>query len=302
MALHHLVSTHQLSVGDITQILDDAAAVLTPQGIAPTVFRECTGKRIVLAFFEPSTRTRLSFESAAERLGASSIFFQTQGSSVEKGETLRETIETIQAMGFDALIIRHGRNGVMSEIASYATMSVINAGEGSHQHPSQALLDASAMRERFGTVEGVRVAIVGDLAHSRVARSTADVLQRLGALIAWCAPNELSPTDTELAALPRFESIDECLNWANAVYLLRIQHERMDNSVELGTMRYRERYALTTERAVAFPAVAIMHPGPVNVGVEIDEAVLSMPSTLIHRQVTHGVAVRMAILRSILHS
>jgi aspartate carbamoyltransferase catalytic subunit len=302
MAVPHLLSTHDLSVGDLTALLDDAAAVLTPKGVSGTVHPDLAGRRLVLAFFEPSTRTRLSFETAADRLGASSIFFSTSGSSVEKGETMRETISTIQAMGFDALVIRHGTNGIMEEIASYATMSVINAGEGSWQHPTQALLDASTIREARGTVAGTKVAIVGDLLHSRVARSTSDVLRRLGAEIGICAPDALAPSDDIFHSCTRFASIDECCSWADVVYLLRIQRERLPEGLQLDAADYRRRYAFTADHAHRHPSVLVMHPGPVNIGVEIDDVVLDMSNCLIHRQVTHGVAVRMAVLRSLLRN
>ena len=301
MAVPHLLSTSDLSVEDINNLLDEAASVLTHDGLQTKHSNELSGKRLVLAFFEPSTRTRLSFETAADRLGASSIFFQTTGSSVEKGETMRETILTIQAMGFDAIIIRHATNGIHKEIATYTSMSVINAGEGSAQHPTQALLDASTIRESFGSVEGRKVAIVGDLRHSRVARSTSDVLTRLGADVAFCAPDALAPLDEQFANMQRFARIEDVLPWADVVYLLRVQHERIPSGTIIDLDSYRRFYAYRMEHARKFPDVKIMHPGPVGANVEIDEDVLNLPQCLIHRQVTHGVAVRMAVLRKLLH-
>lgn len=300
MSVSHLLSTHNLSVEEISTLLDEAATVLTPDGLLSNQSQVLKGKRLVLAFFEPSTRTRLSFETAAERLGASSIFFQTTGSSVEKGETMRETIFTIQSMGFDAIIIRHPTNGIIADIATYSTMSVINAGEGSASHPTQALLDASTIREHFGGIAGRHVAIVGDLRHSRVARSTSDVLLRLGADVRYCAPDDLAPTDDQFASMQRMEAMDDVLPWADVIYLLRIQRERIADGEFPIVADYRRQYAFTAERAVRFPNVAIMHPGPVGVGVELDEAVLDLPRCLVHRQVTHGVAIRMAILRKLL--
>lgn len=301
MTVPHLLSTSDLSVEGINALLDDAASFLTPDGLQLKRSQELNGKRLVLAFFEPSTRTRLSFETAADRLGASSIFFQTTGSSVEKGETMRETIMTIQAMGFDAIILRHSTNGIHRAIASYSTMSVINAGEGSAQHPTQALLDASTLRECLGSVSGKRIAIVGDLRHSRVARSTADVFARLGADVAYCAPDALVPQDDQFSTMTRFSGIDEVLPWADVVYLLRIQRERISDHSIIDPVEYRRKYAFTIERAHEHPHVRIMHPGPVGIGVEIDEDVLYRKQCLIHRQVTHGVAVRMAVLRHILN-
>lgn len=297
--MRHLLSSQQLSVESITKILDVASTFLTPTGLVGRAEPTLADKRFVLAFFEPSTRTRLSFETAVQRLGGSSVSFSSSGSSVEKGETLRETIHTIESMGFDGIIVRHAQNGTHESVASYTSMSVINAGEGSAAHPTQALLDASTIRERFGSVRGVKVAIVGDLQHSRVARSTSDILLRLGAEVAYCAPDTLRPTHEQLSKLYRFASIDEAADWADVVYLLRIQRERITDNIVPSIDEYRKYYAMTNQRASAHPDVMFMHPGPVNVGVELDEELLSSSQSLIHRQVTHGVATRMAVLQTI---
>lgn len=297
--MRHLLSSQQLSIEAIHQILDTASTFLTPDGLVRSNPAALRDRRFVLAFFEPSTRTRLSFETAIERLGASSVIFNQAGSSVEKGETLEETIHTIEAMGFDGIIIRHAQNGIHGAVASCTTMSVINAGEGSIAHPTQALLDASTVRERFGPLQGVRIAIVGDLRHSRVARSTSDIFQRLGAHVAYSAPESLLPTDDYVSSLQRFETIDEALEWADVIYLLRIQRERITEDIVPSIGAYRLGYAMTTQRAQAHPGVVILHPGPVNIGVELDESLLSSPQALIHRQVTHGVATRMAVLQTI---
>lgn len=302
MASSHLLSTHDLSREDITSILDAAAAILPSNASLRAVEPVLAGQNIVLAFLEPSTRTRLSFETAAQRLGASTILFQATGSSVEKGETLRESMRTIESMGFDALVLRHGQNGVHRDVAEWSSMTVINAGEGTMQHPTQALLDASTLRERFGSIDGCKVAIVGDLRHSRVAHSTADVLQKCGAEIGYCAPDELAPTDTQVSGTQRFESIHECCAWADVVYLLRIQRERLAADVIINNAEYRSRYAMTRDVARDNPKLVILHPGPVNVGMELDGELLEDPMCLIHRQVTHGVAVRMAVLQRLLHS
>ncbi|MBM4178833.1 MAG: aspartate carbamoyltransferase catalytic subunit [Ignavibacteria bacterium] len=299
MSMRHLLSSQQLSVENITEILDMASTFLTPTGLQPTAQRALVDKRFVLAFFEPSTRTRLSFETAIDRLGASSVVFSQAGSSVEKGETLQETIHTIEAMGFDGIIIRHADNGVHEQVASYTKMSVINAGEGSTAHPTQALLDASTIREQFGRIRGINVVITGDLLHSRVARSNADVLSRMGANIAYCAPDQLCPHDAQFAQLRRFDNVRDAMQWADVVYLLRIQRERISADIVPSLDEYRKKYAITRELALDQPHVMIMHPGPVNVGVELDEEVLLAKQCLIHRQVTHGVAVRMAILEKI---
>lgn len=257
---------------------------------------------MVLAFLEPSTRTRLSFETAAQRLGASTVLFQASGSSVEKGETLRESLRTIEALGFDALVLRHGQNGVHRDVAEWSRMSVINAGEGTQQHPTQALLDASTLREHFGSLDGCKVAIVGDVRHSRVARSNADILSKMGAHVGFCAPDALVPVEEELGTMQRLGSIQDCCAWADVIYLLRIQRERLASDVTIDDHAYRERYAMTSKLASLYPDLVVLHPGPVNIGVELDGDILDLPSCLVHRQVTHGVAVRMAVLQRLLHS
>lgn len=298
----HLLNTSDLSTDDILSIVLQAHSYLSS---SRSLFVEqpptLANRRIVLAFFEASTRTRLSFETAAHRLGAQTVYFQPTGSSVEKGECLRETILTIEAMGFDAIILRHAENGVPSDVASYTQMSVINAGEGTNAHPTQALLDVSTLVERYGSLKGLRICIVGDVLHSRVARSNADVFARLGAEVALCGPSSLLPGDT-LGVTKVFEHIDDALKWANVINLLRIQRERIATDDQPAIDEYRSKYALTTERLAAYPATCVLHPGPVNIGIETDEEVLNSSQSLVHRQVTHGVAVRMAVLHRLLSS
>lgn len=302
MASSHLLSTHDLSIEDITSILDDAATFLPPHAQLQNVAPVLHGCNIVLAFLEPSTRTRLSFETAAQRLGASTVLFQASGSSVEKGESLRETLRTIESMGFRALILRHASNGTHRHVAEWSRMTVINAGEGTEQHPTQALLDAATLREKFGSLDGRRVAIVGDLRYSRVARSTSDVLSKCGVQVGYCAPDVLAPVGAQFTSMPRFTSIAECCDWADAIYLLRIQRERFETAVAIDAHVYRSMYAMTSELARTHSDIAVLHPGPVNIGVELDPEVLELPNCLVHRQVTHGVAVRMAVLQRLLHT
>lgn len=291
-----LLDTTDLTTSEINAILDEAATYVDANGVVPTTFTHGVGQRVVLAFFEPSTRTRLSFETVAQRLGASVLVFHVSGSSVEKGETLFDTVHTIEAMSFDTLVIRHAENGMVRSIAERTSMSVVNAGEGSLAHPTQALLDAAALRERFGDVKGLRVCIVGDVAHSRVARSQVDVLTRLGAEMSVCAPDALDAHDGVLAALPRFASIDDALANVDVISLLRIQRERITGTAVPTLDAYRAGYAMTDERMRTHDRVVVIHPGPVNYGVEIDPAVAESDRSLIRRQVTHGVAVRMATL------
>lgn len=302
MQLQHLLDTTTLSATEIDELLLDASAFISPGGSIASPSPTLRGVTIVLAFFEPSTRTRLSFETAAQRLGASILHFTPDGSSVNKGESLRETFRTIEAMDVQGIVLRHGQDGVHRELASWTRMRVINAGEGRTSHPTQALLDAATLRERTSTLKGLRVAIVGDVAHSRVARSNVDVLRKCGASVALCAPAELLPKEAWVADLPVYASIDEAMSSADVVCMLRIQRERMDASLTLHMDSYRNSFALTEDRAHRFPNVIVMHPGPVNVGVELDEAVLDLPQTIIHRQVAHGVAVRMAVLNRYLRS
>lgn len=294
----HLLNTSDLSTDDILSIVQHAHSVLGPALLEqpPTL----AGKRIVLGFFEPSTRTRLSFETAAHRLGARTSLFQPTGSSVEKGESLLETMHTIDAMGFDAIVMRHSVNGTHAEVAAQIRMIVINAGEGTHAHPTQALLDVSTLVEHYGSITGLRICIVGDSLHSRVARSDIDVMQRLGAEVALCGTPELTLSNVDGIA-EVFDHIDDALRWSNVVNLLRIQRERRADSEMPDIEAFRSRYALTMAKLAAYPEVRVMHPGPVNIGIEIDQDVLMSPRSLIHRQVTHGVAVRMAVLHKLLH-
>lgn len=300
--MRNVLSIAGLAHDELHALIKDALLYVPTLGLRRDRREVLSGRNVALAFFEPSTRTRLSFETAAHRLGASTVVFQTQGSSVEKGESLYETIATIEAMRFDALIVRHGTNGVMQEIAKSASFPLVNAGEGTHAHPTQALLDASTLIEKFGDVKGLRIALVGDVRHSRVARSQIELLTRLGAEFAICSPPSFMPTDTDplLGKLPTIENIDQALEWCSVLSLLRIQRERIDDGVLPSIDEYRAAYACTAQRAHAHPTVAIIHPGPVNLGVEIDAEVLALPNALIHRQVTHGVAVRMAVLRWVL--
>lgn len=293
MPLRHLLSTEDLTLDQIQTIIKRAAQLLTPTGLSSASVGTLAHRRFVLAFFEPSTRTRLSFESAIQRTGASCVHFTEAGSSVEKGESLAETIRTIESMGFDAMIIRHGVNGTHADIAARTSMTVINAGEGTLSHPTQALLDASTINERFGQIAGVKVAIIGDLLHSRVARSTSSLLARLGADVAWCAPDSLAPLGS---AFRRIDDARSAMEWADVVYVLRIQRERIISDVVPDVDVYRSTYAITDELAQQYSQKVIMHPGPVNVGVELDAGVLDMPQCLVHRQVTHGVAIRMSVL------
>jgi len=251
------------------------------------------GLTVLNAFFENSTRTLLSFEIAAQRLGAQMVTMQVEHSSIKKGETLEDTARTLNAMRPDCLVIRHGTSGAPRAVADIMDCPVINAGDGTGEHPTQALLDAATLMHRFGRIEGLKVAICGDLAHSRVARSNGKLLPRLGAEVRFAGPPSLLPDEFQGSG-----SIDEAVKGADVVMMLRIQRERLEEDLNDGPGEYLERYGLTTQRvARAAPGAVVMHPGPINRGVEIDGALADDPQrSLITRQVEMGVAVRMACL------
>ncbi len=274
------------------------------------------GKTVVTLFFEDSTRTRLSFEAAAKRLSADTMTFSAGTSSVKKGESLRDTIETIEAMGIDALVVRHASAGVPWQVARWVgpRVSVINAGDGWHEHPTQALLDCATIRaelgrERFAQqgFEGLRVAIVGDILHSRVARSGVGALTALGADVTLVGPGTLLPPTIEgwaakAGSLTTSHDLDGLLPTLDVCYLLRVQLERQGGPAPLPSLReYTAGYGLTPERAARLPEHAlVMHPGPMNRGVEIAAEVADLPRAVITQQVAHGVAVRMAVLYRLL--
>lgn len=249
------------------------------------------------AFFENSTRTLLSFEIAGKRLGADVVNMHAAQSSVKKGETLIDTAQTLNAMRADILVIRHMSSGAVKLIADKVDCAVLNAGDGRHEHPTQALLDALTIRRRRGRIEGQRVVICGDLLHSRVARSNILALTALAAEVRVCAPSTLMPPAVERMGVTRFTDFDAALEGADVVMMLRLQNERMDGGYVPSPREFRLRYGLTPERLKRAKADAlVMHPGPMNRGIEIDSAVADGPQSAITEQVAMGVAVRMACL------
>lgn len=288
----HLLSIDDLADEEIAAILDEGERWFSYNRQPRRNDRRLDGLTIVKAFFENSTRTLLSFEIAANRLGAQVVTMQVEHSSMKKGETLADTARTLNAMRPDALVIRHGTSGAPGDVAAIMDCPVINAGDGIGEHPTQALLDAATIRQHFGRIEGLKIAICGDLVHSRVARSNAKLLQRLGADLRFAAPPPLMPDD-----LPG-GSIDLAVEGANVVMMLRIQRERLEEELGDGPGEYLARHGLTEQRlARASPDAVVMHPGPINRGVEIEGSVADHPSrSLIVRQVEMGVAVRMACL------
>jgi aspartate carbamoyltransferase catalytic subunit len=261
------------------------------------------GKTVCNLFFEDSTRTRLSFETAAKRLSADTMNFAVSSSSVNKGESLRDTIETIAAMGVDAFVIRHKSSGVPWQVSEWTRASVINAGDGWHAHPTQALLDCYTIRtalDRTESFDGLKIAIVGDIKHSRVARSDIRAFQMLGADVTLVAPRTLLPPVTDV---PVVADLDRVIEGLDVIYLLRMQQERMTESLVPSLREYTARFGLTADRARRLPAHAlIMHPGPMNRGVEMAVDPSELPGSVITQQVTNGIAVRMAVLFDLLGS
>lgn len=253
------------------------------------------GKTVLMLFYEPSTRTLSSFEVAAKRLSADVTIFDVPHSSVTKGESVRDTIDTMQAMRADYIVVRHRLAGQPAAIARQTNASVINAGDGAHAHPTQALLDAFTLREVYPDLEGKRVVIIGDILHSRVARSTSQILKKLGVEVAFCGPGSLVP-QTEYR---RFTNYDEAMAWGpDAVYLLRVQKERQDAPFYPSDREYHSVFGVTEERlkGLSDEGIYVMHPGPINRGVELCDAVLDYERCLISQQVENGIAARMAVL------
>jgi aspartate carbamoyltransferase catalytic subunit len=255
------------------------------------------GQTIVNLFFEASTRTRISFEFAEKRLSADTVSIASSGSSVQKGETLVDTARNLEAMRIDMVVIRHGASGAARFLADRIESNVINAGDGTHEHPTQGLLDMLTLRDHFGSLEGLRVCIVGDVLHSRVARSNIWGLKKMGAEVAVCGPKSLLPHAIEEFGVTVFPRVEEAIEWAQALNILRLQLERMTAGYIPSLREYNRVFGITRERLDrAKRDVLILHPGPMNRGVEIDSDVADGPHSVILNQVTNGVAVRMAVL------
>jgi aspartate carbamoyltransferase catalytic subunit len=294
----HLISAGDLSKDDALLVLDTAEELAQVSGRS-TIKKLPTlrGRTVVNLFFEDSTRTRISFEAAAKRLSADVINFSAKGSSVSKGESLKDTALTLEAMGADGVVIRHGASGAPHRLAGWVQGSVVNAGDGTHEHPTQALLDAFTMRRRLGDLEGRKVTIVGDVLHSRVARSNVLLLHTLGADVTLVAPPTLLPVAVGSWPCNVSYELDAVLPKSDVVMMLRVQAERM-NAAYFPTVReYSRRYGLDGERMAQLPEHAIvMHPGPMNRGVEIAAEVADSVRSTIVEQVANGVSARMAVL------
>jgi aspartate carbamoyltransferase catalytic subunit len=295
-ALVDLLSIDSLTNAHIEHILDRGERLLEENRSRVVPEPRLRGRIVFNLFFENSTRTSMSFATAASRLGASALSLPVEQSSVKKGETLVDTAATLNAMRPDALVIRHGENGAPGVVAEIMAAPVINAGDGTNEHPTQALLDAATLRTRIGDLEGITVAILGDIKHSRVARSNAKLLPRLGATVRLAGPSELMP-EGEPQLTP-----DEAIEGADVVMMLRVQRERLAEDLGDAPGEYLARYGLTEARlAKAAPGALVMHPGPMNRGIEIESAIADDPErSLVTLQVEMGVAIRMACLEMLI--
>ena len=292
-----LLGIRELAVEEVNLILETADSFKEVSGRDIKKVPTLRGKTVVNLFFEPSTRTRTSFELAAKRLSADVINFTTSTSSMVKGETLLDTASNIQAMRADFIVLRHPAAGAPHILARALQAAVINAGDGGHEHPTQALLDLFTLREKKREFRGLRVAIIGDISHSRVARSNIFALTKLGAEVRIAGPPTMIPRDIEHLGVSVFYNLDEALAGVDVIMMLRLQLERQGIALFPGIREYATCYGLTPERLrMASPDVLVMHPGPINRGVEISPEVADSVSSVILDQVTNGVAVRMAVL------
>ncbi|MBI4500313.1 MAG: aspartate carbamoyltransferase catalytic subunit [Gemmatimonadetes bacterium] len=292
-----LIGLEELSADQIRLILDTAEPFKEVSERAIKKVPTLRGKTIVNLFFESSTRTRISFEFAEKRLSADTVNVASSGSSVEKGENLVDTARNLESMRIDMVVMRHPSSGAAQFLAKRIRSNVINAGDGTHEHPTQALLDLLTIRDRLGRIEGVKVCICGDILHSRVARSNIWGLVKLGAEVAVCGPRSLMPRGIEGLGVKLFRRIEEAMEWAEVLNVLRLQLERMQAGFIPSLREYNRVFGVTVERlARASRKLLVLHPGPMNRGVEIDSRVADGEQSVILHQVTNGVAVRMAVL------
>jgi aspartate carbamoyltransferase catalytic subunit len=293
----HLLTLEELSADDIKLVLDTASSFKEVSERSVKKVPALRGRTVVLFFHEPSTRTRSSFELAAKRLSADLLNIQASSSSLVKGETLIDTLKTLEAMTIDAIVVRHASSGVPALLASVSKASIINAGDGYHEHPTQGLLDLFTIREHKGRIEDLTVTIVGDITHSRVARSNIYGLTKMGAKVRLCGPATLIPKGIENWGVEVHHDLTKALEGADVVNVLRLQLERQKKNLFPTIREYSMNFGVTTERLkVAKKDVMVMHPGPMNRGVEISSGVADGPASVIDEQVTNGVAVRMAVL------
>jgi aspartate carbamoyltransferase catalytic subunit len=297
LKIEHLLGLEGVSVDDINLILDTAVSFKEVLGRKIPKVPTLRGITVVNLFYEASTRTRLSFELAEKRLSADTINFSKAGSSVSKGESLKDTVWNIEAMKVDMIVIRHAASGTPHALTQYCESTVINAGDGAHEHPTQGLLDMFTMREKYGQLDGLKVVIVGDIKHSRVAKSNIWGLLTMGAKVSVCGPPTLLPVEIEKFGVEVYDDLDEALQGADVVNILRIQKERQQGGLLPSMREYSRYYGITRDKLKLLnDNFTIMHPGPMNRGIEISSEVAEGPYSVILPQVTNGVAVRMAVL------
>ncbi|MBI3406280.1 MAG: aspartate carbamoyltransferase catalytic subunit [Acidobacteria bacterium] len=295
--VRHLLGIEPLSPEQVVFFLDQAQPFQEFQKHPLKKLATLRGKTVALAFFEPSTRTRISFATAASRLGADTMQLQAESSSLSKGESLLDTVRTLDAMKPDAIVLRHSSSGAAEFVAERMDIPVINAGDGLHEHPTQALLDALTIRDRLGRIDNLNVTILGDILHSRVARSNIQLLSKFGARITLCGPAMWLPRELELLAanVRRVARTEEALDGADVILVLRVQQERLHEPT-LSRDEYIRQFQLTPERLARVAKSIVLHPGPMNRGLEIDPAVADGPQSCVLEQVTNGLAIRMALL------
>jgi len=292
-----LLGLEHLSSDQIRLVLDTAEPFKEISERAIKKVPTLRGSTIVNLFFEASTRTRVSFEFAEKRLSADTVSISSSGSSVSKGETLVDTARNLEAMRIDMVVIRHGASGAAHFLAERIESNVINAGDGTHEHPTQGLLDLLTLRDHFGRLDGLKVCICGDVMHSRVARSNIWGLKKMGAEVGVCGPRSLLPSAIKEFGVTIFDRVEEAIQWADALNVLRLQLERMQSGYIPSLREYNRVFGITSERLARAPKdILILHPGPMNRGVEIDSDVADGEHSVILHQVTNGVAVRMAVL------
>ena len=293
----HLLGLEHYPAEDIVSIIDTAFSFREVLDRPIKKVPSLQGKTIVNLFFENSTRTRISFELAQKRLSADTVNFTASSSSLKKGESFKDTVQNIEAMKIDAVVMRHPDPGASLHLTKYVDAVVINAGDGTHEHPTQAILDMTSLQERFGKVKDLRIGIIGDIMYSRVARSNIYGLKKLGAEVILCGPTTLIPPHIDSLGVRVTHDLDEVLDWADAINVLRIQLERMDRGLFPSVREYRNLFGITSERLKKHnKEIVIMHPGPMNRGIEIDSSVADSKEAIILDQVLNGVASRMAIL------
>lgn len=301
--MRHLLSISELGASGLVRILKMAETMADVNARPVPKVPALNGRTVVSLFFEDSTRTRISFETAARRLSADVMTFNVSASSINKGESIRDTVETISAMGVSAFVVRHGTAGLPKQLTRWTDAVVINAGDGAHQHPTQALLDCFSLVRSFGRsielqcLQGLRIAIVGDVRHSRVARSNMEAFAALGASVILVAPRTLLPPDLSAWNVETTSSIDSVIDEIDVLYLLRMQRERMDSGYVPSLNEYSSRFGLDRTRLTKLKdGVRVMHPGPMNRGVEILVDPAELESSLVTQQVANGISVRMAVL------